>query len=460
MNPVYKYSFCDLKSQYLIFFRLPLMIISLADRMEVLKRVYFNFFVLVYMLYALFNKGVAYTYLSEVVMAGGLLLVLWNFRSYEFAWDRRMALLTLFMLMAIIYIGRGIVSGYPVMDVIRDSVIFNYIAFTFIVYFLKDQLPYLKTKIFNLYKWYPVCMCFFFLLSSYSSFFRELAVFGGQRIFLYKFGDMGVHLFIASILLLNGHIEVSRRYLILQWILIAYLFLIVASYSRSGMLSVIIPLSVFFLLTQNKQLKRQMVKLLRFAPLILLLALPLFLSTHLEENFQGRTLSVEQVKDNIVSIFSADKGTTLSDNKVWRLVWWGRIVEYTFLGDYFFWGRGLGMSLAATDDIDYDPSEGNLRSPHSFHMTVLARFGVPIFLLWLYWMYAHIKEIRRKELSPFMLILLSISLSFLINASFDVFLEGPMGAMPFWIFVGLAYAEEAFNKPKVPIPVDKRISES
>ncbi|MBW0177703.1 O-antigen ligase family protein [Sediminibacterium sp.] len=414
--------------------------------MAVVKRLYFSFFVLVYMLYALFNKGIAYSYLSEAIIVSGLLLVLWNLRSYEFAWDRRMALLFFFMFMSILYIGRGVMEGYGITDVVRDSVIFNYIAFAFIVYFLKDELPFLKQQLFTIYKWYPVCMCCFFLLSSYSPFLRELTIFGGQRIFLYKFGDMGVHLFIATIFLLNGNIVLSRRYLVLQWVIIAYLFLVVSSYSRSGMISFIIPMGVFFILTKNMVIKRQMIKLLKFAPFIVILALPLFLSTNLEENFQGRSLSIEQLKNNAVSIFSSeDDGTTLSDNKVWRLVWWGRIVEYTFLGEYFFHGRGLGMSLAATDDIDYDPTEGNLRSPHSFHMTVLARFGVPVFLLWLYWMYLHISKIRRKELSAFMLILLSVSLSFLINASFDVFLEGPMGAMPFWIFVGLAYAEEAFN---------------
>lgn len=414
--------------------------------MAVVKRLYFSFFVLVYMLYALFNKGIAYSYLSEAIIVSGLLLVLWNLRSYEFAWDRRMALLAFFMFMSILYIGRGIMQGYGITDVVRDSVIFNYIAFAFIVYFLKDELPFLKQQLFAIYKWYPLCMCCFFLLSSYSPFLRELTIFGGQRIFLYKFGDMGVHLFIASIFLLNGNIVLRRRYLVLQWIIIAYLFLVVSSYSRSGMISFIIPMGVFFMLTKNMVIKHQMLKLLKFTPLIVLLALPLFLSTNLEENFQGRSLSIEQLKNNAISIFSSeDDGTTLSDNKVWRLVWWGRIVEYTFLGEYFFHGRGLGMSLAATDDIDYDPTDGNLRSPHSFHMTVLARFGVPVFLLWLYWMYLHVSKIRRKELSAFMLILLSVSLSFLINASFDVFLEGPMGAMPFWIFVGLAYAEEAFN---------------
>jgi hypothetical protein len=157
-------------------------------------------------------------------------------------------------------------------------------------------------------------------------------------------------------------------------------------------------------------------------------------------------LSIEQLKNNALSIFATNNdGSSLNDNKVWRLVWWARIVDYTFFGEYFILGRGLGMSLAETDEIDHDPIEGNLRSPHSFHLTILARFGVPIFFLWLYWMFLHLKKIRDKNISAYMLILLSISLSFLINASFDVFLEGPMGAMPFWIFVGLVYAEEAFN---------------
>lgn len=417
--------------------------------MSALKRTYFDFFVFVYLLYVLFNKGIAYSYLSEVVIVLGVLLALWNIRQYEFPWDRRMLILTFFVGISIAYIGRGILEGYPVLDVVRDSVIFNYIIFAFIVYFLKDELPYLKQKLFTIYKWYPVCICCFFLLSSYWPDFRDLTIFGENRLFLYKFGDMGVHLFISSILLLNGYIVLSKRYLVLQWIVIAYLFLVVASYSRSGMIAFLIPMGGFFLLTQNKQLKALMVKLIKFAPLILLLAMPLYLSTNLEENFQGRSLSIEQLKTNAISIFSADEGTTLSDNKIWRLVWWGKIIDYTFLGEYFFYGRGLGMSLADTDDIDYDSTEANLRSPHSFHLTILARFGVPIFFLWLYWMFLHVRNIRRKDLSPYLLILLSISLAFLINASFDVFLEGPMGAMPFWIFVGLAYAEEGFNQKEV-----------
>ncbi len=418
--------------------------------MPLLKRLYFNFFILVYALYALFNKGVAYTYLSEVVIVLGLILILSNIRAYEFAWDRRMALLLLFMLMAIIYIFRGIIAGYGLVDIIRDSVIFNYIIFAFIIFFFKDDLPYLKKRLFNVYKWYPILMCFFFLVSSYIPLFRDLVVFGNQRLFLYKFGDMGVHLFITSILLLNGKIEWNGRFFVLQWVLIAYLLLIVSSYSRSGMISYIIPMGLFIFYSQNKVLKEQIYSWLKFIPLMIALAIPLFMLTNLEENFQGRKLSIEQVKNNVVSIFSShDDGTTLSDNKVWRLVWWAKIVEYTFTGEYFFQGRGLGMSLAASDEIDFDPTEGNLRSPHSFHMTVLARFGVPIFLLWVYWLFLHFRKIREKELDPELLVLLVIGMAFIINASFDVYLEGPMGAMPFWIFTGLIYAQEAFPEKKL-----------
>jgi hypothetical protein len=414
--------------------------------MASLKRLYFHFFMLVYMLYAFFNKGIAYSYLTEVTLVLGILLILWNIRSYQFAWDKRMALLVIFMALSVLYIFRGIAAGYPVMEVIRDSVIFNYILFAFIVYFFREELPWLKQRLFAIYKWFPAVMCCLFLLSSYVPFLRDLEVFGGQRLFLYKFGDMGVHLFIASIFLLNGNIVLSKRYFVLQWVLIIYLFLIVFSYSRSGGVSYMAAMGVFLIYTKNHALRKQVFGWLKFAPLFIILALPLYLSTHLEENFQGRTLSLQQLQQNAVSIFSsADDGTTLSDNKVWRLVWWAKIIDYTFFGEYFMAGRGLGMSLAASDEIGADAAETDLRSPHSFHLTVLARFGVPVFLLWLYWMFLHLKAVRRKNMEPFLLVLLVITLAFLVNASFDVFLEGPMGAMPFWVFVGLVYAEETFT---------------
>lgn len=413
--------------------------------MPLLKRLYFDFFILAYALYAFFNKGIAYTYLSEVLLVWGILLITANIRKLEFGWDKRMAVLIFFVLITCFYMVKGI-SAYGIRDVVRDSVIFNYILFVFIVYFLKDELPHLKKRLILVYQWYPLLMCIFFLVSSYVPYFRDLELFGGQRLFLYKFGDMGVHLFIATIFLLNGYIQLSKRMLVIQLLLIAYLFLIISSYSRSGMLSYALGMVVFFVYSKNLALRKQMVQALKFVPLFFILALPLYLSTSLEENFQGRSLSLNQLKQNALSIFiSSDEGSSLSDNKVWRLAWWARIVEDTFFGADFWTGKGLGMSLAATAEVKYDPTEGDLRSPHSFHLTILGRFGVPIFFLWLYWMFLQLNKIRSKELDPYLLTVLVITMVFLVNASFDVFLEGPMGAFPFWTFVGIGYATEAFG---------------
>jgi len=33
-------------------------------------------------------------------------------------------------------------------------------------------------------------------------------------------------------------------------------------------------------------------------------------------------------------------------------------------------------------------------------------------------------------------------MSFLINSTFDVYLEGPMGAFPFWSWVGILYLND------------------
>ena len=78
-----------------------------------------------------------------------------------------------------------------------------------------------------------------------------------------------------------------------------------------------------------------------------------------------------------------------------------------------------------------------MRSPHNFNLTILARYGVFIFFIWIYWIVRQLKRLRDKSMSNLNLILICIQIAFLFNASFDVFLEGPMGAFPFWVFVGL-----------------------
>ena len=102
------------------------------------------------------------------------------------------------------------------------------------------------------------------------------------------------------------------------------------------------------------------------------------------------------------------------------------------------------MNLSVDDDIPME--DDSLRSPHNFHMNILARFGLPIALLWLLWIYLIFKPLFKEGLTTQRLFYASAILAFLVNATFDVALEGPMAAMPFWIFVGLYLDEGAHEK--------------
>ena len=98
------------------------------------------------------------------------------------------------------------------------------------------------------------------------------------------------------------------------------------------------------------------------------------------------------------------------------------------------------MSLASTDDIL--TSDEALRSPHNFHLNIMARFGVVLFFAWVYWLWLLFKPMFKKQLSSKSLAIACILFVFIFNASFDVFLEGPMGAFPFWTWVGLFFITE------------------
>ncbi len=413
--------------------------------MKAAKKLYLNFFLVVYALYAYLDKGAAYTYLAEVLWVLGIALVLLNFRSFEFAWDRRTVLLLAFLLITAIYIVRGL-QQYEWLDVTRDAFMFFYCIFAFIVFLFKDELDYFKEKLFLIYKWYPLVQSVIFLLSSYFPFFETIVIHEDITIFSHKYNNISTHLLIASLFYLRGYIKVSKKWLLVNTILIAYLFLVCASYTRAGMLGFVLSLGMFIYFTTDAETRRLYWSKLKYLPLVLLLALPFYLGTHLEENFQGRKLSLEQLKDNAVTIFySSDKDESLNDNKIWRMVWWGKIIGYTFGGDYFWFGKGLGINLAT--DADIVTSYVELRSPHNFYLTVLGRFGVPVFFVWLYWNYLQFSQAKRFKRDSFAFVLMIISFMFLFNAALDVYLEGPMAAFPFWTLIGLGYAEEAFKNP-------------
>jgi hypothetical protein len=398
-------------------------------------QLYKTIFISILAIYIYLGKGIAYGYFAEILLLVGILLLLKQRKSVNLIKGKLANILYFLLFINLLYITRGILK-FSIIDTIRDGFILNYIYFVFIILLFQDAIQGLLKSIFNIYKYYPVILFSLYIISL-NNFLGNISIFGDVHLLFFKFGDIAVHLFIAFILQLTSLNQYKKPYDLINYILIFILFSVASSYSRSGMLSFIIAFFVFYYFLKDKTVKEQLRSFVKYVPIVFVISL-LFLSKFkVADNFQGRTVGVEQVALNFTSIFSTSEEGGLNDNKIWRLLWWGQIIDYTFNGPFFIAGKGLGINLAEDDQILTTDLEGELRSPHNFSLSILARYGVFIFCIWLYWTYHQLKKIKTPTLSKLQLVIISIQIAFLFNANFDVFLEGPMGAFPFWVFVGI-----------------------
>ena len=410
--------------------------------MQIVKNYLFHFYFFVFTIYLFLNKGVAYTYFVEILWVLGILFILQYWKKYKILLSYRIKYIIFFIFLSFIYILFGI-TKYNIIKVIQDAFVFQYGVFIFILFIFKDDINIIWDILFKIYKWLPIALFINFILQFFVPILENVSLFGSIPILLYKNGDMGVHLCISSIFMILNLDKYKKNEFYFILFFIIYDFLIISSYSRAGMLTYLLGLSCFYFYTNNKTLKNSFKIFTKYIPYLLLIIIPLFITIKVKENFQGRVAGIEQIGQNFTSIFGQAEGINLENNEIWRLLWWSKIIDYSFTTNSFFYGKGVGMSLAQTDDILV---EEDLRSPHNFHLTIMARFGVIVFFIWVYWIVLTLKPLFSKKLSPKMLAITCILIAFLFNASFDVFLEGPMGAFPFWTFVGLLYIEEYNEK--------------
>lgn len=411
-----------------------------------LKRVYMHFYLVVFALYVYFNRGIAYTYLAELTWLIGILMIIRNWKNYFFPWDRKVAFLVGLVCVSFIYTIIGL-TRYSALDVLRDGFMFNYMMFALLVPVFKDQFEDFKMGIFRIYKWLPFVALAGLLLKTKILVHDSPAIFGGIPILEYKNGDLAVQLLITSLLLITGKIRYSLRFRLLNAIVVIYLFFLVATFNRGGMLAFLVGLLIFLYYSRKNPALPNIKSYVKIVLLMLCFSFTFYLLTNIKDPVQGRDTGLAQLQKNITSIFVKEEKTALSGNIVWRLAWWNKIVDYTITGPYFFTGKGLGINLATADGIKMQ--DNNLRSPHNFHMNVLARFGVPIAIAWLYFLVLVFRGIGKRDAPLEHILYVSVFISFMVNASFDVALEGPMASFPCWTFLGmLFYSEMRFSITK------------
>ncbi len=136
------------------------------------------------------------------------------------------------------------------------------------------------------------------------------------------------------------------------------------------------------------------------------------------------------------------------DNNAFRLVWWRTIAIETFQTAPVF-GQGFGADLASSFLSNYGmagQTDFSTRSPHSILFTVFGRMGfigLAVFLgLLAVMLRLTVEALRAGRAKPgggMTVALWAMAWVIAISACFGVVLEGPMGAIPFWVLLGLAH---------------------
>lgn len=418
--------------------------------------------------YAFFSRGFAYVgvrpiFAGEVVLGAGLLGVLTSRDRHA----GPLASPVVPALAAFAALGAWRTAPFVAthgFDAFRDAALWGYGAFALVAAVMlapPDRLARL-TEIYQrlapyFLGWVPVLAV---LVTYADPWLPRLD--GDVTIPTYKPDDVGVHLAgIACFLLLglgrrqNGARHPSRTWSTAEWACWALFtvdVVITSTLSRSGTLAIVLAVGLV-LIVRPAHVARRLAAIGLVGALVGAMVLGAMQSLALSISLDSkgvRQLSAEQIVANLASVVGHHGNSVgLQGSREWRLLWWGSIVDYTVSGPYFWTGKGFGVNLADDDGFQVT-SDNSLRSPHNVHMTVLARMGVPGLVGWLLLqltfaitMARGYRRARRRHddwRARFQLWILAYWLAFLVDASFDVFLEGPAGGIWFWTLMGIGLA--------------------
>jgi hypothetical protein len=388
------------------------------------------------------HLGVPPIFVGEVVLSIGLL-------GWVLARQRWAAFRSPLTWILVAFATWGLLRSYPFvsvygLDVLRDSVLWGYALIVIIlVPFLLDE-----RRIFYFPQFFSRALPWFIiwvpaaLLLSYSNVIS----------FRMKPGDMGVHLGgVGAFLLLGLHRTYINKFRFsiqsaewLWWIAWLFAVLVVGSFNRGGFLSCAVAVGVAFAIRPMATARKVFI----LAGSVSAFTLALLITDFSIDIGKTRSISPSQIVSNVASISGRTEvsGGMLEQNRTWRLDWWSEIINYTFYGEYFWGGKGFGINLA--DDDGFQVTRGSkLRSPHNGHLTVMARMGIPGIFLWVLihagfatMLLLSINRSRNEGhewWTSFFVWIFAYWTAFMVNGTFDVFLEGPQGGIWFWTVYAL-----------------------
>lgn len=406
--------------------------------------------------YAFLDKGFAYVgffplFIGEITFAMMLMITLLTGTNTQFLRSPICLALLAFMAwetLILVFHSKG-----TWVNALRDSVTWAYAAFALLVAGLLLRARALEQTLHWYGRWMPwlvILSAPLFILAD--RFGGSLPHFPGANVSILniKAGDVGVHLGGAiaffALGLYRDYPPKKRR----NWqglkdlIFIGFLTLgtiAIGSRSRGGLLSVVLPAAICFAIRPGNRLGRFIL------PALVMIFLLSVFDISIPTGY--RQISVNQILSNVESVvFEGGKSTRQQTSTAdWRLSWWEGIIKHTIEGPAFWFGDGFGRSLAV--EYGFADDTGN-RSPHDAHLTILARSGVPGLALWVFFIlttytvlmrsYINANVSNQVTVAKVNLWIMAYFTAFLVNMSFDVYLEGPQGGIWFWCLIGYAIA--------------------
>ena len=398
--------------------------------------------------YAVCGKGFAYVgmpplFIGELTLGCGLVAF-----STARGWKTVLADWRLWPLLALCAWGLirtvPFISADPV-NAIRDGVVWGYGTFAFVMAALIVDRPAILGRLLRLYrrfvKVFAVCIPIAFVLYHFGA--QSLPKWPWAptvSVVSVKEGDALVHLggCMASLIAGLGGGPIGLGFVALLTLDAAAMGVI----DRAGMVAFIAVFAAAVVFRPRTRVIGQAI-----ATVVLTVAVLWATDANIPvPGGKGRVISFDQEFKNLTSTVSDSGNEGLDGNKQWRLNWWKEIRRYTFHGQYFWKGKGFGINLADDDGFQV-LGDHSLRNPHSVHMTMLARGGVPMLALWVLVQAAfaaavgvafyRARRAGQRQWEGLFFFLGVYWMAFLINGSFDVYLEGPMGGIWFWTVYGV-----------------------
>lgn len=405
--------------------------------------------------YLFFDRSFAYLhvpgtplFIGEIVLAVGCIEAVRG-RRLLMAQVRQSLVLRMIALFVFIGAVRLLFADLAVyrIDAVRDSALWYYALFTFLVITLLQARPGWLDDVRLAYEralpvfllWAPVAV----VLERVQP-LRVTVPDSIISVTSFRPGNIGVHvaLALAYLWLVTPRSSFLQQYRGALTALGLAGVLVVGTQNRAGLLAATLGLGVAWLLSPL----RTRFTVTAGAALLLLVTLPTLLGVSVKVS--GRDLSVAQIAQNASSIVMGSRAEgSLGDNVEWRQRLWSLAVDDLFDSGRAPLGFGYGPNIAARYSFSNPDQETALRNPHNSHLSILVRMGIigamAWLLLWIAWVIPVTCALLRSSLArgptPLRLWAWSATgiLSILLNAFFDPTLEGPQVGIWLWTLVAV-----------------------